>query len=89
MTLIEAMSCGVPCISFDCPHGPRNIITDGKNGYLVEPYNIEALAERICHLIENEELRKEMGKEARKRAEDFTIDDIMGKWIKLFNSIDI
>ena len=89
MTLIEAMSCGVPCISFDCPHGPRNIITDGKNGYLVEPYKIEALAERICHLIENEELRKEMGKEARKRAEDFTIDDIMGKWIKLFNSIDI
>ena len=87
MTLIEAMSCGVPCISFDCPHGPRNIITDGKNGYLVEPNNIEALAERICHLIENEELRKEMGKEARKRAEDFTEEKIMKQWIDLFENI--
>ena len=87
MTLIEAMSCGVPCISFDCPHGPRNIITDGKNGYLVEPENVEALAERICHLIEHEELRKEMGKAARKRAEDFQEDKIMQKWVDLFENI--
>ena len=87
MTLIEAMSCGVSCISFDCPHGPRNIITDGKNGYLVEPENVEALAERICHLIEHEELRKEMGKAARKRAEDFQEDKIMQKWVDLFENI--
>lgn len=87
MTLIEAMSCGVPCISFDCPHGPRNIITDGKNGYLVEPENVEALAERICHLIKHEELRKEMGKAARKRAEDFQEDKIMQKWVDLFENI--
>lgn len=87
MTLIEAMSCGVPCISFDCPHGPRNIITDGKNGYLVEPENVEALAERICHLIEHEELRKEMGKAARKRAEDFQEKKIMQKWVDLFENI--
>ena len=87
MTLIEAMSCGVPCISFDCPHGPRNIITDGKNGYLVEPENVEALAERICHLIEHEELRKEMGKTARKRAEDFQEEKIMQKWVNLFENI--
>jgi glycosyltransferase involved in cell wall biosynthesis len=87
MTLIEAMSCGVPCVSFDCPYGPRNITTNGKNGYLVEPNNIEALAERICHLIEHEELRKEMGKEARKRAEDFTEEKIMKQWIDLFENI--
>jgi glycosyltransferase involved in cell wall biosynthesis len=87
MTLIEAMSCGVPCVSFDCPHGPRNIITDGKNGYLVEPNNIEALAERICYLIENEEVRKEMGKAARKRAEDFTEEKIMKQWVDLFENI--
>ena len=87
MTLVESMSCGLPCVSFDCPHGPRNIITDGKNGYLVEPKNIEALAERICQLIENEELRKEMGKEARKRAEDFTEEKIMCQWVDLFENI--
>lgn len=87
MALVEAMSCGVPCVSFDCPHGPRNIITDGKNGYLVEPDNMEALAERICHLIEDEELRKEMGKNARKRAEDFTEEKIMQQWMDLFNGL--
>lgn len=87
MTLVESMSCGLPCVSFDCPHGPRNIITDGKNGYLVEPENIEALAERICQLIENEELRKEMGKEARKRAEDFAEEKIMCQWVDLFENI--
>lgn len=87
MTITEAMSSGLPCVSFDCPHGPRNIISNGVNGYLVEPENIEALAERICHLIENEELRKEMGKAARKRAEDFQEEKIMKQWIDLFENI--
>lgn len=87
MVLLEAMSCGLPCVSFACPCGPKDIITDGKNGYLVEPENVEALAERICHLIEHEELRKEMGKAARKRAEDFQEDKIMQKWVDLFENI--
>ena len=83
----EAMSCGIPVVSFACPCGPKDIITDGKNGYLVEPNNIEALAERICYLIENEEVRKEMGKAARKRAEDFTEEKIMKQWVDLFENI--
>ena len=87
MVLLEAMSCGLPVVSFACPCGPKDIITDGKNGYLVEPENVEALAERICHLIEHEELRKEMGKAARKRAEDFQEDKIMQKWVDLFENI--
>ena len=87
MTLIEAMSCGLPCVSFDCPHGPRNIITNNVNGYLVEPGNVEALAERICYLIEHEELRIEMGKAARKRAEDFREEKIMQQWVDLFENI--
>ena len=87
MVLLEAMNCGIPCVSFACPCGPKDIITDGKNGYLVEPNNIEALAERICYLIENEEVRKEMGKAARKRAEDFTEEKIMKQWVDLFENI--
>ena len=87
LVIAEAMSCGLPCVSFACPCGPKDIITDGKNGYLVEPENIESLAERICQLIEYEELRKEMGKEARKRAEDFTEEKIMRQWVDLFENI--
>lgn len=87
MVLLEATSCGLPVVSFACPCGPKDIITDGVNGYLVEPENIEALAERICYLIEHEELRKEMGKAARKRAEDFKEEKIMRQWIDLFENI--
>ena len=87
MVLLEAMSCGVPCVSFACPCGPKDIVTDGVNGYLVEPGNVEALAERICYLIEHEELRKEMGKAARKRAEDFREEKIMQQWVDLFENI--
>lgn len=87
LVITEAMSCGLPVVSFACPCGPKDIITDGKNGYLVEPENVKALAERICHLIEHEELRKEMGKAARKRAEDFQEDKIMQKWVDLFENI--
>ena len=87
MVLLEAMSCGVPCVSFACPCGPKDIVTDGVNGYLVEPGNVEALAERICYLIEHEELRREMGKAARKRAEDFREEKIMQQWVDLFENI--
>ena len=87
LVITEAMSCGLPCVSFACPCGPKDIITDGVNGYLVEPGNVEALAERICYLIEHEELRKEMGKAARKRAEDFREEKIMQQWVDLFENI--
>ena len=87
LVITEAMSCGLPVVSFACPCGPKEIITDGVNGYLVEPGNVEALAERICYLIEHEELRKEMGKAARKRAEDFREEKIMQQWVDLFENI--
>ena len=87
MTLIEAMSCGLPCVSFDCPHGPRNIITDSLNGYLVESENIEALAERICHLIENKELRKNMGKSTSSSVLKYNINIIGQQWNKLFSTL--
>ena len=53
LVLIEAMQCGLPCIAFDCPQGPREIIEDGKNGFLI-PYDDDALfIEKLTFLIEN------------------------------------
>lgn len=87
MVLIEAMSCGLPIISFDCDCGPREIITDGIDGFLVEQNNIKEFANKICLLIENEQLRKEMGKNAFEKSKQFSIDKIMPQWLTLFNDL--
>ena len=83
MVIIEAMACGVPPVSFTCPCGPRDIIDDGKDGLLVEDGNIEELAEKICYLIENEETRKEMGRQARVDVQRFKIENIPEQWKRM------
>ena len=80
------MATGLPIVSFCCPCGPRDIITDGKDGILVENGNIEKLAESICFLIENEKVRKDMGLKGVVSAERFREEHIMQKWIELFNN---
>lgn len=86
LVLGEAMATGLPIVSFSCPCGPKDIISDGKDGILVENGNIEKLSDSICYLIENEEVRKEMGRKGIVSAERFREDRIMQKWIELFNS---
>lgn len=87
MVLLEAMACGLPCVSFDCPYGPRNVITDGEDGFLVDYLNSKALADSICKLIENEALRKQMGKNGRNNVLRYSRENIMPQWISLFESI--
>lgn len=87
LVLIEAMACGIPCVSFDCPHGPSDIIRDGEDGLLVENGNIEQLAEKICYLIEHEDIRQEMGRKARENVKRYLPENIMPQWEKLFNDL--
>ena len=87
MVIIEAMKCGVPAVSFACPCGPKDIITNGKDGFLVENGNTKQLAERICYLIEHEEERKEMGKNAIETAKKYDINEIGKRWKELFENI--
>ncbi len=87
MVLVEAMACGVPCVSFDCPYGPRNIISNGEDGYLVDYLNVESLAFSICKLMENEKLRKEIGVQARNNVIRFSRDNVMKKWESLFENL--
>lgn len=83
----EAMSCGLPVVAFDCPYGPSEIITDGEDGFLVKDRDIETFAQRVCQLIENEELRQQMGKNAIQNAQRYSADNIMPKWRELFESL--
>lgn len=86
LVLAEAMSTGVPVVSFACPCGPSDIITDRVDGLLVEKENVTKFAEALCYLIENPLKRKEYGQNAIAKAKQFSQDKIMKKWIDLFNS---
>ena len=87
MVLLEAMSCGLPCVSFDCPNGIKDMVKDGKNGFLVDYLNVSMLAEKTCLLIENAELRKEMGKLAKDYIIKYSTERIMAMWVNLFNEL--
>ena len=87
LVLIEAMACGVPVVSFDCENGPRSIITNGVDGFLISPFDIEAFAERIILLMGDDKLRKQMGENAQSSAAQYSIDRIGMRWEQLFNSL--
>lgn len=87
LVLAEAMSCGLPVVAFDCPYGPADIINNGTDGFLVENRNIDAFAECVCQLIENEPLRQKMGKTAISSAQRFRAEVIMPKWKQLFEQL--
>lgn len=87
MVITEAMACGVPPIAFDSPCGPKDIITNYYDGILVNAGDINELAEKICFLIENEDIRKEMGINARINSEKYRVENICKQWKTLFENL--
>ena len=87
LVITEAMACGLPVVSFDCPWGPRAIISDGEDGILVENGNVDKLAETIVLMIQNPERRKAMADKAIENVQRFRIDQIAGLWKSLFESL--
>jgi glycosyltransferase involved in cell wall biosynthesis len=87
MVLLEAMACGVPCVAFNCPVGPSDIISNTIDGVLVEDGNIEDLVKSVLLLIEDTALRLEMGAKAKKSSEAYNLDVIMQQWDTLFKSL--
>jgi len=85
MVLLEALSYGLPCISFDCDTGPRHIIKNNFSGLLVEKQNANTLANAITELIENENKRKMMSANALESSKRFAPETIYKMWETLFN----
>ena len=87
LVLAEAMSCGLPCISFDCPYGPREIIKDGEDGLLAKDKDIEDLVHKMILLMSDAELRYKMGEKAIKNISRYEPQAIMNQWINLFETL--
>ncbi len=84
LVLIEAKSCGLPIVAFNCPFGPKNIVRDSIDGLLVEPENSDQLAIAICSLINDQVKLQEMGQAAiRDYKNRWSEDIIMKQWMDL------
>ena len=87
MSILEAMACGLPVVSFDCPFGPRSIISDGEDGILVQDGNIIKFAAVLKQMMEDDNLRAEMASAAKRNASWFQIEYIAKLWQSLFDEI--
>jgi len=87
LALIEAMSSGLACVSYNCPNGPSDIIHDGIDGFLAKNSDIEDLAKKIEILICDESLRNKIGTMARHNIERYSPDAIMRQNVLLYNKI--
>lgn len=87
MVLAEAMSCGVPAVSFDCKCGPSDIITDGTDGFLVRNGDIRAFADALLRLMADDDLRRRMGEAATAVTARYSEDRVMGQWLALFSHL--
>ena len=87
MVMLEAMLMGLPVVSFDCPTGPREIIADGENGYLVENGDINELSQKLVMLIEDGIKRERYAKSAIQHInEQFGKDNVFKMWQKIFDN---
>lgn len=86
-SLVEAMASGMACVATDCDYGPSDLIEDGVNGYLVPVGDFQTMAQRIIHLLENEEIRLKMMRAAeqirKKYSEEKIVDEYLNyaKWV--------
>lgn len=87
MVIIEAMACGLPVVSFDCPYGPSDILTDGADGFLVENGNTAQFAARLQQLMSDGELRHRMGSAGRENVEKYLPETVVKEWDVLFRSL--
>lgn len=87
MVLLEAQAVGLPIVSFACPCGPSDVVTDGRDGFLVPAGDTDALAARLLTLMRDPALRQRMGAAAYADSARFSTEAVMGQWERLFRSL--
>ena len=86
--MVEALACGLPVVSFNCPWGPRNIVKHGEDGLLVESGNAEALADSLSRLMVDESLRCTMSQAGMENVKRFNMEQLADRWRTLFENND-
>lgn len=87
MVLLEAKSCGLPVVAYNCPEGPREIVKNGYDGFLIEDGNAESMIEKLSLLMFNDKLRMDIGMNARMSVADYMDEVIKEKWKNLLHRI--
>lgn len=87
MVLLEAQAMGLPIVSYECKCGPKDVVTDGVDGFLIAEGDSRAFASRLDTLMRNESLRRKMGAAAYENSDRFDEDAMMAKWDALFRSL--
>jgi glycosyltransferase involved in cell wall biosynthesis len=87
LVLVEAMACGLPVVAFDCENGPRSLIEDGEDGFLIPPYDVESFADRLMQLMDDEKLRTKMGEKGLMKSQQYHISKIASQWEQLFDEL--
>lgn len=87
MALLEAQACGLPLVSYACKCGPRDIIREEQNGFLIAEGDYEGMAAKLRTLMESDLLRKKMGLKALAIAENYTVEKVMKQWMTLFEEV--
>lgn len=87
MVLIESKFYGIPIVCLNCITGPNDLIEDGRNGFIIENRNLKEMADKICYLMANDLVRKDMGRNSLSDSVRFTPDSIVARWNLLLNSL--
>lgn len=87
MSILEAMECGLPVVVYDCPYGPRAIIDDGVDGFLIPVGKEDSLADAMVSLMQSDSLRKRIGASASAKAKNYGIEQISELWMALFRQV--
>lgn len=87
LVLVEAMAFGLPVVAFDCENGPRSLISDGEEGFLIPAFDVDLFSERLIMLMNDEQLRMRMGEKGLMKSQQYHISKIASQWEQLFDDL--
>jgi glycosyltransferase involved in cell wall biosynthesis len=85
--MLEAMACGRPVIATDCPHGPREVLAQGRAGVLVSPGSAPGLASGICCLLNDPAYRQQLSQHGLRRTEELSVTNMVGHYQRVFQQM--